>query len=45
MNLILLPLLSVLQKDKWFQVILHSLTYLQIAQLKHFCYIFPFSLD
>ena len=35
MNLFLLPLLSLLQKDKWFQLILHSLTYLQIAQLKH----------
>ena len=41
MNLFLLPLLSVLQKDKWFELILHSLTYLQIAQLMHFLLHFP----
>ena len=40
MNLFLLPLLNLLQKDKWFYLILHSLTYLQIAQLKHFSVIF-----
>ena len=35
MNLFLFPLLHVLQKINGL-LILHSLTYLQIAQLKHF---------
>ena len=34
LNLFSLPLLILLQKDKW--LISHSLTYLQITQLKHF---------